>query len=175
MVSREGALTRSRLVYRSARVCSAARRTQPKVVRAGRAARQVFSRQFSPRTSPWRLRSSGTRPTPAASAVASEPSGSDFPLTAKLPVAAGSSPKIASTTSLRPAPTMPAMPTISPARTERLMLENFWGELSVVTRRHSSPSGRVRWWGVAMSNSRPIICVTTRCGVVLAIDSVTTW
>ena len=45
-----------------------------------------------------------------------EPNESDFPFSSTSPIARGSRPKIAFATSLRPAPTSPAKPTISPAR-----------------------------------------------------------
>ena len=174
MVSSDGAFTRRRRVWRSARSRSVARFTQPSVVREGRAAREVFSRLLRPSTRPWRFRSSGTRPRPAARAASREPRARAEPLTVTRPVAAGSRPKMASTTSLRPAPTMPAMPAISPARTDRSMPENLRGDERPSVRRRSSPSGLAIWLGVAISSSRPIIWVTTRCGVVSGMRSVAT-
>ena len=159
--SSEGVFTRSRSTNRRASVRSAARRTQPRRVSPGSAASTVFSRQLRPSTRPWRLRSSGTRPRPAASAAAIEPHGSSLPPTVTRPVAAGSRPKIACATSLRPAPTMPATPTISPARTSRLMSWKSRPEDSPCTRSRQGPGSCCRWAGVRSSSSRPIICVTT--------------
>ncbi len=120
------------------------------------------------------MRSSGNSPTPAASAASMERAASGLPLIVTSPLACGSSPKIACKVSLRPAPTSPASPTISPARTASDMSRNLPGEFSPFTRRRSAPGSNDRWRGVAKRSSRPIICVTTRCGLVSAMRSVAT-
>ena len=71
----------------------------------------------------WR-RSSGTKPMPGAHRGArARRRAAGRPSTSTWPASARSMPKIARATSLRPAPTSPASPTISPARTSKRDVE----------------------------------------------------
>ena len=81
----------------------------------------MLSSTVIPSTSPCALRSSGTRPIPARIASRGEASRTGLPSIRTSPRSNWSAPKIARATSVRPEPTKPARPTISPARTSKLM------------------------------------------------------
>ena len=92
-----------------------------------------------PSTSPWRLRSSGTRPSPARIAARGDDRRTGLPPTSTRPDTWGSRPNSACATSERPAPTRPARPTTSPARTRARRRETCPGLDSFSTRSSSSP------------------------------------
>ena len=76
----------------------------------------MFAARESSRNNPSSLRLSGRKAIPAAIASAGERMGRAVPSTAIVPPSIGSAPAIARASSLRPLPTRPARPTISPAR-----------------------------------------------------------
>ena len=80
----------------------------------------MFQLHGSSRHRPVRLRSSVSRAMPLAMASAGEPIFSSRPSRMIRPAVSVSTPKMARATSVRPAPTRPAMPTISPRRTSKL-------------------------------------------------------
>ena len=75
--------------------------------------------------SPVFWRSSVSSAIPASTASRGEPIAVLRPETSTSPESIGSSPKIARHSSVRPAPTSPASPTISPARSVKLMSSSF--------------------------------------------------
>ena len=83
--------------------------------------RERLLRIASDRNSACCLRSSGTRPMPARIASIGERIATSRPSTRTRPRCNGSAPKMARASSVRPAPTRPARPTISPLRTSRSM------------------------------------------------------
>ena len=67
----------------------------------------------------WCLRSSGTRPMPSAMASAGDAGAIGLPSSVMVPAAMRSAPKMARASSVRPEPTRPATPRISPALRSR--------------------------------------------------------
>ena len=88
-------------------------------------------------------------------AVSTRPSSSTVP-------SHGSAPKMARAISVRPLPTRPASPTISPARTLKEMSSKAGGRLSPRTERTTGASaGGGFGVGKATSSERPSIAVTS--------------
>ncbi len=87
-------------------------------------AREILSLTFIERTNPSPLRSSVKNPIPEAIASRGCLISSSSPLNIILPPSFSSRPKIARAVSVRPAPTNPPTPKISPALT--------WNEISVI-------------------------------------------
>ena len=156
--STDGVLTRNCSTYCFVRERSWRRLMNPPMLNRLSTASEVFSRQFIVSTSPRRLRSSGKNPIPARKAFVTDPLASSCPRRKILPVAAGSSPKSAWATSLRPAPTNPAKPRISPRRRAKLTPVNLPGEDRFSTRSNSSPGSRCKCCEVYCLSSRPTIC-----------------
>ena len=88
--------------------------------------------------SPSTLRSSVMKPRPALIAWRGWRKVRAVPSISTVPLVIGSAPKIARATSVRPEPTSPARPTISPARTSRLTSFNS-GVLRFLTASRTSP------------------------------------
>ncbi len=84
--------------------------------------RVVFSRKVMPKMRPWFFLSSVRRPIPFSMASWGDRIDTGRPSREMVPVSNESAPKIALATSVRPAPTSPVKPTISPARTVKPML-----------------------------------------------------
>ena len=122
-------------------------------------------------TRPCLRRSSGTRAMPRAVALRGLPFGSGIPSRRTLPLSYGSTPKIARATSLRPAPTRPASPTISPARTVKVMSRNTPARVSPSTSSTTSPTSAGSF-GNSSVTSRPTIWRTSSSTVVSAIGVV---
>ena len=80
-----------------------------------------FSYPESESTSPCVFRSSGKYAIPAFMASAGVATSSVRPPLVIVPLSSGSAPKMARVTSVRPAPTRPARPSTSPARTSKLI------------------------------------------------------
>lgn len=84
-------------------------------------ARVIFSITGISSTTPRPFLSSGTKPIPARMASAGLVMEAAYPSTTTSPATLGSTPNSASTNSVRPAPTNPAMPSISPAFRSKLI------------------------------------------------------
>jgi len=82
--------------------------------RRRRTAMTTLAATDMPRNSPCRLRSSGTRPIPWRMACCGRRIWTGWPSSRISPPVAGCAPKIVSASSVRPAPTSPATPRISP-------------------------------------------------------------
>ena len=140
---------------------AAKRRSEPRGIRPKRCTRRseasaTFRSIERSMIRPWRRRSSGTRPTPAAIARVGEPGGSGRPSTSTEPASQRSMPKIARATSLRPAPTRPASATISPARTSKEISVKTPSCVRRSTLRTTRP-GSDETFGNSASMSRPTI------------------
>jgi hypothetical protein len=135
---------------------SLVRRMMPKRRRRRNDASATFSSMPMSITSPCWRRSSGTGATPADIAASGEPFGKSRPATRTVPVVRRSMPKIARTTSVRPAPTSPASATISPRRTVNEMSLNTPSRARSRTSRTTSP-GVVAVLGSSAPSSRPTI------------------
>ena len=94
----------------------------------------------SDRNSACCLRSSGTRPMPARMASIGERIATSRPSTSTRPRCIGSAPKMARASSVRPAPTRPARPRISPLRTSRLTSWSMTACGSRASRPRETPS-----------------------------------
>ena len=119
-------------------------------------ARLPFSQMDCGIKTPCCCRSSGTSATPACIAPAGSWRTRPVPATITLPESMASRPKIARRTSVRPAPTRPASPTISPAFTLREMSVKRGLRVNPLTSRATSPrlgSPRSTKW----CTSRPTI------------------
>src|SRR5262247_2538223 len=88
---------------------------------------------------PVRLRSSVNRPSPFKTDQLGGEKAIFLPSNSISPVFGGCTPKIDSTTSVRPAPASPARPTTSPARASKLTPSNFGGRERLLTRSFTSP------------------------------------
>lgn len=106
-----------------------------------------FSLQFIVITNPCLFRSSGKNPTPASKASVGLPARILLPHTLTSPLASASKPKIARATSLRPAPTNPAIPTTSPALTSNPTPRNLPGDVNPSTSKTTSPNPPRTCWG----------------------------
>ena len=146
----------------SASAVSAARSTTPPRDSAVRFGSAMFAAIAKSSSSPCALRSSGTRQSPAAIAAATDPGGRVRPSTATWPPLTGSMPKTARASSVRPAPTRPASPRISPRCSVRST--RTFGLARVrrpeIPRTGTPRAGSAR--GSARARSRPIISRTTR-------------
>ena len=113
-------------------------------------------------TSPWSLRSAGTKPTPAAIAARGLRKSAGRPATSTRPYPLRR-PKIASSSSERPAPTRPASPTTSPGATSSEMFSNAPGRLKSRTRSTASPTSLAPSCVASkFSSSRPTISAIRR-------------
>ncbi len=152
---------------RSAAEYCALRSTSPARVADRRVTRPRFSATEASSTSPWPLRSSGTSPIPAAIAAFTSCRLSSAPETRTTPWSYGSAPNTARTTSVRPAPTSPAIPTTSPACTSKLTSWKTPARPSPSTDSSGAPfSGR--WRGYCCSMERPTISRTSSSSGVAA-------
>ena len=109
-------------------------------------------------TKPDRLRSSGTKYKPSAMASRGARTATSRPSSRIVPPSAGSIPKAARASEVRPDPTNPARPRISPGRACKLAARS--GKAGVTRSRSSNPpSGRGGAAGGTWSDcrSRPII------------------
>ena len=98
---------------------SAPMRTAPLRRNLGRRGSVTFSRTFWVMTRPRARRSSGSITTPRRIAPCGRRRGRTTPSRSSSPDVIGSAPAIMRASSVRPLPTRPARPTISPARTRR--------------------------------------------------------
>src|SRR3954454_10566071 len=105
-------------------------------------------------TSPCWRRSSGTSPMPARIAAVGEPGLSATPSTSTWPASGVSMPKTARATSLRPAPTRPARPRISPRWTSKVTSVKTPSRVSRSTLSTGSPIS-ASTLGNSWSSSRP--------------------
>ena len=92
-------------------------RSQPAIENDDSRGSDPLSSTLIDSTTPESLRSSGTIAIPAVIAAAGWLRLTCLPRTTTSPAVVCRAPKIASSSSVRPAPTSPARPTISPART----------------------------------------------------------
>ena len=104
----------SRLTYSWTAFASSASRTKPKRVRLLRLGSVRLVRTAWLRIRPCAFRSSGTNPMPCRMASRGDCTSTAWPSISTSPASRASAPKIARTTSVRPAPTSPARPRISP-------------------------------------------------------------
>jgi len=139
----------SRTVSRSRR-----RLNFPSFAKSPSVARVMFPATFIVSTSPSPFRSSVAKPSPARIASSGREIETRLPSTNTSPDCFLSMPKIARAVSVRPAPTSPAMPNISPARTESDMSRTCFPALICSTRRSSRPSGILIFGNFSLS-SRP--------------------
>jgi len=109
------------------------------------------------RNSPWRLRSSGTKPMPLRIASCGRWMRRGWPFSRIVPVVAGRAPKITSASSVRPAPTSPATPRISPLCSVKLTSRTRSPRLSPRTSRITSSVGGVLRRSKIWPTSRPTI------------------
>ena len=126
----------------------------------------MFSRTAISSTSPCCLRSSGTSARPAEMASIGDRGVTGRPATATAPPTAGVIPNSVVNSSVRPAPTSPAMPTISPARTSNE--SGCFGWAGVRNSRAASTTSPGRWLGrrASRSMSRPtIIRIIRSCSI----------
>src|SRR5690606_23197434 len=112
-------LTWSRTAQSRERLRSAPRSIRPPRTVLPRPVRPMLRSMDMFITSPWARRSSGTSARPAAIAVEGAPLVRGRPSTSTSPASQRSTPNTARATSVRPAPTSPARPTISPRRTSK--------------------------------------------------------
>ena len=142
-----------------------------------RCASVVFSRTVMPSTSPCALRSSVMSAIPAAIALRGERTTTRLPSTAISPLVGTSAPAIARTISVRPAPTRPASPTISPACTRnatsftRTPLAELTPRTSSTTGASAATAGSSGKW---FSKARPTIKRIRSSGGICAIGRVST-
>src|SRR4051794_7765419 len=145
----------SRSAQWAARLCSAPPPMSPSFpASAPSRVRPMLRSIESSMTSPCWRRSSGTSPTPARIAARGEPGASGLPSTSTWPASGLSMPKIARATSLRPAPTSPARPTISPRRTSKLTSTNTPSRVRRSTLSSGAPIS-VSSLGKSCDSSRP--------------------
>ncbi len=97
-----------------------------------------------------------------------------MPFTRTEPASYPSTPNTARAISLRPAPTRPARPTISPARTVKLTSLNVPVEARPSTSRMGAPISATVF-GNRSATSRPTIAATSRSTLVSAMDWVETY
>ena len=117
--------------------------------------RVMFSRTFWVITRPSARRSSGSITTPRPMAWCGRSLGSTVPSRSISPDVTGSAPAIIRATSVRPLPTRPARPTISPARTEKEIscgIAPHKSRASKITRASSATTGS---GGKLTSSRRP--------------------
>src|ERR1017187_6469362 len=88
---------------------------------------------------PWSLRSSGTKPIPWRMAAAGDRGLMGSPRRRISPARTRSRPKSAAPSSLRPAPTRPAMPSTSPERRSKETLRSLWVFRAVTDRSGAGP------------------------------------
>ena len=125
-------------------------------------------------TSPCLRRSSGTKAMPARTAARGSCRLTGLPASRTEPASYASTPKTARAISLRPAPTSPARPTISPARTSKLTSWKTPPRSRPSTWRTTSPTGATVF-GNRSPTSRPTILATSCSTDVSAIASVATY
>ena len=113
-VRMSSAALRSVALRRSAPV-----RIRPDEAKEARLASEMFSLTEDSSTSPQRLRSSGIRKMPWSMASRGAAMATGLPSRRISPPAGRSTPNSAQASSVRPAPTRPAMPKISPALSDR--------------------------------------------------------
>ena len=125
----------------------------------------------SGRMTPWSLRFSGTKAIPASSRRRMAQPVTSTPSRSTAPDCTGSAPTMARASSVRPAPTRPARPTISPRRT---LMETGApppaGTRSRVSR--TTSPGVVRWRWYTESRCRPTIRSTISSLVVARVTRV---
>src|SRR4051812_2279298 len=121
-------------------------------------------------TRPWARRSSGTRARPAAIAVDGAPLTRLLPPTETCPASQRSMPNTARATSVRPAPTSPARPTISPCLTSKETSVKTPSRVSRLTVSATSPA-RTSCLGYSSSRSRPTIRRTRSSSVMPSMGS----
>src|SRR3954452_1156802 len=159
----------SRSAQWAARLCSAPPPMSPSFpASAPSRVRPMLRSIESSMTSPCWRRPSGTSPTPARIAARGEPGASGLPSPSTWPASGLSMPKIARATSLRPAPTSPARPTISPARTSKETSKNTPSRVSRSTLSTGAPICASCFGNSALS-SRPTIRRTMSSGVIAEI------
>ncbi len=152
--------TPSCFAIRSAASRWALRSTSPARVADLRVTRPRFSSTDASSTRPWPLRSSGMSPMPALMAALTSYLAIGAPETFTVPLSYGSAPKTARTTSVRPAPTRPAMPTTSPACTSKPTSWKTPSRVRPSTVSNAGPlSGRSR--GYCCSIERPTMSRTS--------------
>ncbi|CAM4297390.1 hypothetical protein PSSY5922_31395 [Pseudomonas synxantha] len=140
-----GVLTRIAWICRSALPFSQpSRNSQPKVECAARALMLMFSATLASGMMPSFLRSSGHSNTPAAMASRGERNCSACPHSSRLPALARSRPLSKRNSSVRPAPTSPNRPRISPLRTWKLIGSRSPGPSRPSTLSATSPCSRGR-------------------------------
>lgn len=140
----------------SERLRSAPRSTSPAFTVVRSPVRPMLRSMDMSITRPWARRSSGTSARPAAMAVEGAPFVSAWPSTATSPASHRSTPNTARATSVRPAPTRPARPTISPRRTSNDTSVKTPSRVSRRTLRATSPAS-TSCLGYSSSRSRPTI------------------
>ena len=121
LCSMEGVRTPSRATLSRASARSAPARTKPSAETLPREARETFSRTAMGRITPCSLRSSVTKPMPAAMASPGPRGLTRRPSTRISPAPRRSAPNRHRAISVRPDPTRPANATTSPAWTVKLM------------------------------------------------------
>ena len=135
---------------------------------------ETFAAALRERTSPCDLRSSGAKAIPSASALRTvRGHGRCRPETKRRPSASASAPASARRSSVRPEPTSPPRPRISPRRSVNEMSSSTPGTLSPSTRSTSS-SAIVRRCGGGLTRTCPSMAVTRRSFVQRSTGSVAT-
>ena len=140
------ALMPSRFMNRSTISRCFARSTMPARVSVGSAASVRFSRTDSSGMIPSPLRSSDTKAIPARMASSGVRGFSRFPSICMAPSSGGSAPKMARAVSVRPEPSSPATPRISPLRTSSVTPRSFWPRRSPSVRSSGAVPSASAWW-----------------------------
>ncbi|VEB43918.1 Uncharacterised protein [Chromobacterium violaceum] len=124
---------------------SSAALTTPSRAYWSRCTRVAFSRSDMPSTNPLLLRSSGTKPRPAAMASPGAATFNSLPSSSTRPAVRRLAPNSVFRMSLRPEPISPAMPSTSPARTSKPMPAIMFSSARFSTFSLTSPGAASRF------------------------------